>query len=101
MCASQGLVHRLYRVTLQHRLPESQHRGAKPLAILRILDRTQRSPQEADPVAVQDPRLGQGQAQIQCRLSAERYQQTVRSLLGDDRGQVLEREWLDVDAVGD
>ncbi len=74
---------------------------AERLAILGHPDRLERRPEQPDRMALEDAGIGHRRGQVERGLAAEPRQQPVRSLPGDDRLDRLDREWLEVDDVGD
>ena len=87
--------------TLGDRLAELFHRLLEPLAILRLFNRLERRSEELHAMLRQNALLGKLHGEVQPRLSAERCEQPVGLLLGDDLLQEVHRQWLDVDAVSD
>jgi hypothetical protein len=77
------------------------HRRAELLAILRAPDDLDGSPDQLDAEVVEDAALRERDREVERRLPAERRQQRVRPLAGEDRRDALDVERLDVGAVGE
>ena len=58
--------------------------GVEQLPVLGVLDGLDRRPEDADAVLREDARLGQGDAAVEGGLAAEREEDAVRLLPGDD-----------------
>ena len=82
-------------------LAEAVQQVAEALAVLGHLDRLERRAEQADLVALEDPRPAQGDGEVQRRLAAEAGEQAVGALAGDDRFHRGDRERLEVDDVRD
>ena len=83
----------------RNRLTEFLHGFLEQLAVLRFLDSGERSAQQFYLMLFQDAALGELYSQIQASLSAQRCQQAIRFLLGDDLFQKLRRQRFDIDPV--
>ena len=80
--------------------PISLHQVFEMLAVFRLLDGFQRRTEQFDAVFFQHALLRQPRRQVQAGLPAQRGQQAVRALFGDDLGEKFHRQRLDVDFIG-
>ena len=86
---------------LDDRLAQRFAQLLEQLAVLGTLDRLERGAQNLDLALLENPLLGQLHGEVQARLSAQSRNDGVRTLVADDLGDVLQRQGLHVDLVGD
>ena len=79
--------------------PRRLHGLLEELAVLRLLDRGKRGPDQLDAVFFKDAALGERRRQVQRRLPAQGREQGLRPLAREDQLQELRRQRLDVGAV--
>ena len=80
--------------------PNSVHRLAKELPVLRLIDRLRTGADHFDAVSGKDALLVQCKSRIEGRLAAHGRQQRVGALFRNDLGDHLRRDRLDVGRVG-
>ena len=83
------------------RLVDPIEQVAERLAVLGHPDRLERRPEQADVVALEDARLGEGRGQVEGRLPAEAGKEALGLLARDDGLDRFDRQRLEVDRVGD
>ena len=86
---------------LDDRLAQRFAQLLEQLAVLGALDRLERGAQNLDLALLENPLLGQLHGEVQARLSAQSRNDGVGALVADDLGDVLQRQGLHVDLVGD
>ena len=96
-----GSIDRRHRAAVRHRLADAQQDALEGLSILRLTDRRQRRPEDAHLAALEDTGVGERHRQVEPGLPTQSRQQPIRPLPFDDRGDRLDRQRLDIDAVRD
>src|SRR5262249_16069530 len=96
-----GLGERMHDAALRHLEPDLPHRRLEEVAILGTLDRVDLGADELAAVPREDPGFLEIESQVQARLPADRRQDRVGLLGGDDALEHLDRERLDVRPIGE
>ena len=96
-----GLVDRRGHLGGKHRLAQLLAQLLEQLAVLGALDRLERRAQNLDLALLQNALLGQLHRQVQTRLATQPRNDGVGTFVADDLGDVLERQRLHVNLVGD
>ena len=97
-CASFGQCR--HRLGDGSRLTDGDEQLLEALTVLRRADRGQRRAEHADAVALEHAGVIERGGEVETRLAAERGEQTVGSLGGDDALDHVDGERLDVHRVG-
>ena len=96
----EGRGQRLDDPALRHVEADLDHRVVELLAVLGDVDGGDRRADQLHPVPVEDAGVVEGDGEIERRLPADRRQDGVGLLLGDDPLDDVDGERLDVGAVG-
>ena len=96
----KDVVQRTGEAALGDAEPDLFHGRPEELAILRLVDDWQRRPDHLDAVFFKDARLRHGDRGVEPRLAAQRGEQRIGALLGDDLFHRFRRDRLDIGPVG-
>ena len=97
---SPGRVHSGYGYIGRLRFADVVEKVAEILPILGLADGFQGGAEETDSIPFQDAGVGQGYGQVQPGLAAQGGQDTLRPFPLDNALDNLDRQWLDINPVG-
>ena len=99
-CTARASVERARVAGAGHLETDLAHRGIEQLAVLGLLDGLDAGADELDVVLVEDAGGGEREREVERGLPAERGQERVGTLLGDDLLADVDGERLDVGTLG-